>query len=285
MSGFIFSCILVAALMHALWNVLLKSGSDKPLETAAANFIKALLALPVLLIYGLPEPETYPYIAASIVLHLAYFYLVASAYRFGDLNFAYPIMRGTAPILTLVFGYLFLNEQVSNSVMMGIFLVSAGVILLGLRKTGTSVHHLKALLFALGNALVIALYTIIDGHGVRLSNNAWSYVSLLMFLHGCIFLLLVFWQRKRQQLLSVSLSYLRSRFMYPLIGGACIIGSYAIALWAMTQAPISLVAAVRETSVLFAFLFGVLYLKESLYPQRILGAIGVCGGLVLIRIS
>jgi drug/metabolite transporter (DMT)-like permease len=285
MSGFIFSCILVAALMHALWNVLLKSGSDKPLETAAANFITALLALPVLLIYGLPEPETYPYIAASIVLHLAYFYLVASAYRFGDLNFAYPIMRGTAPILTLVFGYLFLNEQVSNSVMMGIFLVSAGVILLGLRKTGTSVHHLKALLFALGNALVIALYTIIDGHGVRLSNNAWSYVSLLMFLHGCIFLLLVFWQRKRQQLLSVSLSYLRSRFMYPLIGGACIIGSYSIALWAMTQAPISLVAAVRETSVLFAFLFGVLYLKESLYPQRILGAIGVCGGLVLIRIS
>ncbi len=285
MSGFIFSCILVAALMHALWNVLLKSGSDKPLETAAANFVTALLALPVLLIYGLPEPETYPYIAASIVLHLAYFYLVASAYRFGDLNLAYPIMRGTAPILTLVFGYLFLNEQVSNSVMTGIFLVSAGVILLGLHKSGASVHHLKALLFALGNALVIALYTVIDGHGVRLSNNAWSYVSLLMFLHGCIFLLLVFWQRKRQQLLFVSLSYLRSRLMYPLIGGACIIGSYSIALWAMTQVPISLVAAVRETSVLFAFLFGVFYLKESLYPQRILGAIGVCGGLVLIRIS
>ncbi len=285
MSGFIFSCILVAALMHALWNVLLKSGSDKPLETAAANFVTALLALPVLLIYGLPEPETYPYIAASIVLHLAYFYLVASAYRFGDLNFAYPIMRGTAPILTLMFGYLFLNEQVSNSVMMGIFLVSAGVILLGLHKSGASVHHLKGLLFALGNALVIAVYTIVDGHGVRLSNNAWSYVSLLMFLHGCIFLLLVFWQRKRQQLLSASLSYLRSRFMYPLIGGACIIGSYSIALWAMTQAPISLVAAVRETSVLFAFLFGVLYLKESLYPQRILGAVGACGGLVLIRIS
>ncbi len=285
MSGFIFSCILVAALMHALWNVLLKSGSDKPLETAAANFVTALLALPVLLIYGLPEPETYPYIAASIVLHLAYFYLVASAYRFGDLNFAYPIMRGTAPILTLMFGYLFLNEQVSNSVMMGIFLVSAGVILLGLHKSGASVHHLKGLLFALGNALVIAVYTIVDGYGVRLSNNAWSYVSLLMFLHGCIFLLLVFWQRKRQQLLSASLSYLRSRFMYPLIGGACIIGSYSIALWAMTQAPISLVAAVRETSVLFAFLFGVLYLKESLYPQRILGAVGVCGGLVLIRIS
>lgn len=285
MSGFVFSCILVAALMHALWNVLLKSSSDKPLETAAANFITALLALPVLLIYGLPEPETYPYIATSIVLHLAYFYLVASAYRFGDLNLAYPIMRGTAPILTLMFGYLFLNEQVSNNVMTGIFLVSAGVILLGLHKTGTSVNHLKALLFALGNALVIALYTIVDGHGVRLSNNAWSYVSLLMFLHGCIFLLLVIWQRKHQKLLSVSLGYLRSRFMYPLIGGACIIGSYSIALWAMTQVPISLVAAVRETSVLFAFLFGVLYLKESLYPQRILGAIGVCGGLVLIRIS
>lgn len=270
--------------MHALWNILLKSGLDKNLETAVANFATGILAIPLLLIYGLPDPETFPYIAVSIVLHLIYFYFVASAYRFGDLNLAYPIMRGAAPLLTLLFGYLFLREHVSDGVIAGIFLVSAGVILLGLRKTTTSAHHLKALFFALINALVIALYTIVDGHGVRLSNNAWSYVSLLMFLHGCVFISLVLWQRHRQKLLPESFSYIRARLMYPLIGGTCIIGSYSIALWAMTQAPISLVAAVRETSVLFAFLFGTLYLKESLYPQRILGAIGVCLGLILIRI-
>ena len=284
MSGFVFSCILGAALMHALWNILLKSASDKNLETAVANFSTAILALPLLVIYGLPDPQTFPYIALSIVLHLIYFYLVASAYRLGDLNLAYPIMRGAAPLLTLLFGYVFLHEQVSDGVIAGIFLVSAGVILLGLRKTTSSAHHLKALLFALTNALVIALYTIVDGHGVRLSNNAWSYVSLLMFSHGCVFLSLVLWQRRRQQLLPESFSYVRSRLMYPLIGGACIIGSYSIALWAMTQAPISLVAAVRETSVLFAFLFGTLYLKESPHPQRIIGALGICLGLILIRI-
>ncbi|NCV04096.1 MAG: phosphonate utilization protein [Burkholderiaceae bacterium] len=284
MSGFVFSCILGAALMHALWNILLKSASDKNLETAVANFATAILALPLLVIYGLPDPQTFPYIALSIALHLIYFYLVASAYRFGDLNLAYPIMRGAAPLLTLLFGYVFLREQVSDGVIAGIFLVSAGVILLGLRKTTSSAHHLKALLFALGNAIVIALYTIVDGHGVRLSNNAWSYVSLLMFSHGCVFLSLVLWQRHRQQSLPESFSYIKSRLMYPLIGGTCIIGSYSIALWAMTQAPISLVAAVRETSVLFAFLFGTLYLKESPYPQRMIGALGICLGLILIRI-
>ena len=285
MSGFVLSCILGAALMHALWNILLKSASDKNLETAVANFATAILALPLLVTYGLPDPQAFPYIALSIALHLIYFYLVTSAYRFGDLNLTYPIMRGAAPLLTLLFGYVFFYEQVSDGVIAGIFLVSAGVILLGLRKTASSAHHLKALLFAITNALVIAFYTIVDGHGVRLSNNAWSYVSLLMFLHGCAFFTLTLWQRHRQQVLSESLIYLRSRFLHPIIGGTCIIGFYSIALWAMTQAPISLVAAVRESSVLFAFLFATFYLKETVYPQRIIGAIGVCLGLVLIRLN
>lgn len=262
MSSFVFSCILLAALMHAGWNILLKSGTDKTLEIATANFIAALLALPLLFKYGLPEQEVFLYIFLSVVIHLIYFLLVASAYRFGDLNLTYPIMRGLAPILTLLFGFIFLNEHISNSIIGGIFLVSAGVILLGLRITNSSEHHLKALIFALINSFVIALYTIIDGYGVRLSNNAWSYVGLLMLLHGCVFVSLLAWQRHRKNLFYESLNYLSKRWIYPIIGGGCIIGSYSIALWAMTQIPISLVAALRETSVLFAFLFGVIYLKS-----------------------
>ena len=285
MNGFVFSSILVAALMHAGWNILLKSGSDKTLEIAIANFIAALLALLLLFNYGLPEQESFLYIFLSVALHLIYFLLVATAYRFGDLNLAYPIMRGMAPILTLLFGLIFLHEYISNSVAIGIFLVSAGVILLGLRITNSSGNHSKALIFALTNSFVIALYTLVDGYGVRLNNDAWSYVGLLMFLHGCVFLLLVLWQRHHQGLFYESLAYLRKRWLFPIIGGGCIIGSYSIALWAMTQIPISLVAALRETSVLFAFLFGVFYLKEPLYPQRILGILGVCLGLVLIRIN
>ena len=285
MNGFVFSSILLAALMHAGWNILLKSGSDKTLEIAIANFMAAILSLFLLFHYGLPEQKSYLFIFLSLALHLVYFFLVASAYRFGDLNLTYPIMRGLAPILTLLFGFVFLNEHISTGVTIGIFLVSAGVILLGLRITNSSENHTKALIFALTNSLVIALYTLVDGYGVRLNSNAWSYVGLLMFLHGCVFLTLVIWQRRHQGLLFGSLSYLKTRWPYPLIGGGCIIGSYSIALWAMTQVPISLVAALRETSVLFAFLFGVLYLKESLYPQRILGILGVCLGLICIRMN
>ena len=111
MNGFVFSSILVAALMHAGWNILLKSGSDKTLEIAIANFTAALLALLLLFNYGLPEQESFLCIFLSVALHLIYFLLVATAYRFGDLNLAYPIMRGMAPILTLLFGLIFLNPS------------------------------------------------------------------------------------------------------------------------------------------------------------------------------
>jgi drug/metabolite transporter (DMT)-like permease len=286
MSGFVFFFILIAALMHACWNTLLKSSPDKNLETAIANFFTSLLSLPVLIYFGLPDFQSYPYILASVILHVLYFYMVASAYRFGDLNLTYPVMRGLAPIITLLFGFLLLRESIANEMVIGVLLISGGVILLGLKRTNASGDHVKALIFAGGNAIVIATYTITDGIGVRLSQNAWSYVSLLMFLNGICLASLTLWQRRSNgSVLSNTVLYLQERAAYPLIGGACIIGSYSLALWAMTQAPISLVAAVRETSVLFAFLFGAAYLKESMNLFRTLGVLGICIGLILIRIT
>ncbi len=285
MSGFVFISILMAAFMHACWNTLMKSAPDKNLETAFANFFTALFSVPFLLIFGLPEPQTYPYILLSLALHLIYFYVVAAAYRFGDLSLAYPIMRGLAPIFTLLFSFLLLNEVIEDEMILGVLLISLGVVLLGLQKTTVSAGHSKAFLFACGNAIIIAAYTIVDGQGARLSGNAWSYVGLLMFMNGLIFPALLFWQRKRVAPIMQSIAYLKQRVIYLLIGGFCIIGSYSIALWAMTQAPISLVAAIRETSVLFAFLFAIRFLRERLYPQRVLGIIGICIGLIVIRMT
>ncbi len=271
--------------MHACWNTLLKSSPDKNLETALANLFTSLLSIPLLIYFGLPNLLSYPYILLSVLLHVIYFYLVASAYRFGDLNLTYPVMRGLAPIMTLLFGFLLLRESIATEMAIGVLLISSGVILLGLRKTNTSQDHVKALIFACGNAIVIATYTITDGIGVRLSQNAWSYVSLLMFLNGLCLASFTLWQRRSSSVLSNTILYLKQRGTYPLIGGACIIGSYSLALWAMTQAPISLVAAIRETSVLFAFLFGATYLKESMSFARTLGILGICAGLILIRIT
>ena len=285
MSGFLFLSVLVAAMMHATWNTLMKSAPDKNLETALANFSTSLVAIPFLLIYGLPEPETYIYIFLSLVLHVIYFYTVASAYRYGDLNMAYPIMRGVAPILTLIIGGLLFEEAIHAWMVVGIVLICLGVVLLGFNKSPSTVHHQKTLLFALGNAVIIAAYTLVDGQGARLANQVWSYVGMLLFLNGYVFPAILFWQRKNSFTRTQTLQYIQARGIHALIGGSCVMGSYSIVLWAMTQAPIATVAAVRETSVLFAFMFAVVFLKEPLYPLRIVGMLGVCCGVVLIRFA
>jgi drug/metabolite transporter (DMT)-like permease len=280
MSGFLFLSVLVAAMMHATWNTLMKSAPDKNLETALANFSTSLVAIPFLLIYGLPEPETYIYILLSLVLHVIYFYTVASAYRYGDLNMAYPIMRGVAPILTLIIGGILFEEAIHAWMVVGIVLICVGVVFLGFNKSPSTVHHQKTLLFALGNA-----YTLVDGQGARLANQVWSYVGMLLFLNGYVFPAILFWQRKNSFTRTQTLQYIQARGIHALIGGSCVMGSYSIVLWAMTQAPIATVAAVRETSVLFAFMFAVVFLKEPLYPLRIVGMLGVCCGVVLIRFA
>jgi drug/metabolite transporter (DMT)-like permease len=285
MSGFLFLSVLVAAMMHATWNTLMKSAPDKNLETALANFSTSLVAIPFLLIYGLPEPETYIYILLSLVLHVIYFYTVASAYRYGDLNMAYPIMRGVAPILTLIIGGILFEEAIHAWMVVGIVLICVGVVFLGFNKSPSTVHHQKTLLFALGNAVIIAAYTLVDGQGARLANQVWSYVGMLLFLNGYVFPAILFWQRKNSFTRTQTLQYIQARGIHALIGGSCVMGSYSIVLWAMTQAPIATVAAVRETSVLFAFMFAVVFLKEPLYPLRIVGMLGVCCGVVLIRFA
>ena len=285
MSGFLFLSVLVAAMMHATWNTLMKSAPDKNLETALANFSTSLVAIPFLLIYGLPEPETYIYILLSLVLHVIYFYTVASAYRYGDLNMAYPIMRGVAPILTLIIGGILFEEAIHAWMVVGIVLICVGVVFLGFNKSPSTVHHQKTLLFALGNAVIIAAYTLVDGQGARLANQVWSYVGMLLFLNGYVFPAILFWQRKNSFTRTQTLQYIQARGIHALIGGSCVMGSYSIVLWAMTQAPIATVAAVRETSVLFAFMFAVVFLKEPLYPLRIVGMLSVCCGVVLIRFA
>lgn len=285
MSGFLFLSVLVAAMMHATWNTLMKSAPDKNLETALANFSTSLVAIPFLLIYGLPEPETYIYIFLSLVLHVIYFYTVASAYRYGDLNMAYPIMRGVAPILTLIIGGLLFEEAIHAWMVVGIVLICLGVVLLGFNKSPSTVNHQKTLLFALGNAVIIAAYTLVDGQGARLANQVWSYVGMLLFLNGYVFPAILFWQRRSSFTRTQTLQYIQARGIHALIGGACVMGSYSIVLWAMTQAPIATVAAVRETSVLFAFIFAVVFLKEPLYPLWIVGMLGVCCGVLLIRFA
>jgi len=286
MSSFVVAAVLFGALLHAGWNALVKSSGDKELDTALLHFIGSVVALPALLFVGLPPSVALPFIGASIVIHIAYYVTLAGAYKHGDLGLTYPIMRGSAPLLVALGSSLVLGESLSALAWAGVLGVTVGVAMVGLAHPGEALHHRRALAFALCNAVVIASYTFVDGKGVRLTvahgATALSYVLLLFVLDGFPYPALVVLKRDAAGRRAI-VAYARKRWPLAALGGAASIGSYAIALWAMTRAPVAAVSALRETSVLFATVLGAWLLKERLGAQRLAGAAVIVAGVVALR--
>jgi phosphonate utilization associated putative membrane protein len=283
--------VLFGALLHAGWNALVKSSGDKELDTALVHFLGALVALPFALWFGLPPPAAWPFVGASVAIHIAYYITLAGAYRHGDLGLTYPIMRGSAPLLVALGSSFVLGEALSALAWLGVLAVTLGVALVGLSHRGAALqgavlHHRRALGFALTNAVVIAAYTFVDGTGVRITAAvgaaAASYVLWLFVLDGLPYPALVYFRRDAAARRAIHV-YARGRWPLAACGGAASIGSYLIALWAMTRAPVALVAALRETSVLFATALSVLVLGERFGAQRALGAFVIVAGVVALR--
>jgi phosphonate utilization associated putative membrane protein len=270
--------VLTGALMHASWNALVKSSADKALDTALIHVLCSLLALPVLFIVGLPPVHVWPYVLASLIIHVGYYIALAGALKHGELGLAYPLMRGTAPLLVALGSYLLLDEALSSMGWLGIVMISSGVLMLGM--SAGLLQHRKAVFFALSNAVLIALYTVVDARGARESGHVAQYIALLFALDGWPFAALVFMQRKGQVW-----PYVRGRWLLATAGAMASLSSYAIALWAMTVAPVALVAALRETSVLFAVILGGWLLKERWTRWRIVGAISIVAGVVALRLG
>jgi len=271
--------VLGAGLLHASWNAMLKSapGGDPMLDTAsvvAGSSVWALLLLPFV---GMPAPAAWAFIAASSAVHFAYYITLAHAYRTGDLSFAYPLMRGTAPLIATLLSILFLREWPTLQVAFGILLICAGIV--GIAFVGRNPHPRAAVLFALANAAIIAIYTLVDGAGARASGGPASYAVWLTFLETLPFLCWIRWQRG-----PTAVTYIARSWRRGLIGGAASLGAYGIVLWAMTRAPIAAVAALRETSVLFAALIGALWLKEGFGWPRLAGAASVVAGVAALKL-
>lgn len=284
----VIGAVLFGALLHATWNALVKSSGDKPLDTALVHALGSVVALPLVFIFGLPPPAALPFIAASLVIHIGYYVALAGAYQHGELSLTYPIMRGSAPLLVALFSGLVLGEFPTPLAWAGILGITAGVALVGLAHPGDTLHHGKALAYAFANALIIALYTFVDGKGVRSTvaagHGALAYVSLLFVLDGFPYAALV-WSRRTAVQRREALAYARRRWPLAALGGAASIGSYAIALWAMTRAPVASVAALRETSVLFATVLATVLLKERFGLQRALGTLVIVGGVMALRLG
>ena len=268
---------------------MIKSTPDKQLATALIHVLGGAVALPLVLLAGLPPQAALPYLAASIIIHIGYYIALAGAYQHGDLGLTYPIMRGLAPLLVAIASGIVIGEQLSAAGWLGVAGISLGVLLVGLsRAVFAQGAHRSAIGFALCNAVIIAIYTVVDGLGVRVAvqqgGNPLQYVALLFLLDGFPYFVLVMRQRKGQQRAD-AWTYMRAHWPLALLGTVASLGSYGIALWAMTQAPVAAVAALREVSVLFAALLGAIFLKESFGLQRGAGTLLIVGGIAALRLA
>jgi drug/metabolite transporter (DMT)-like permease len=280
----VLSAVLGAALLHALWNSLVKSADDKFLSSALVALWCGLAAFAAALILPWPSRAAAPFIAASALIHIVYFLLVGRLYRNADLSVAYPIMRGLAPLAAALIALAALGEAPGPVAALGIAILVGGVLLMGVSGLAHGRIDRATLAIALANSLVIAVYSVIDGEGARVSGagarfafayNAWAdaltalaYAPILVALRGR----------------AIPIAFVRD-WRRGLVGGLAAFVGYAVVIWAMTKAPIAAVAALRETSVVFAALIGVALLGEPFRAQRAFAALVILAGVVTLRLA
>jgi drug/metabolite transporter (DMT)-like permease len=281
MDAYVFAAVLFAAACHAGWNATIKRGLDPLATTVLISIGAAIVAAACLPVVGLPDRAAWPWCVASVLIHLFYFAALIESYRAGDMGQVYPIARGSAPLMTATATALFIGERLGLLGWCGIILLVAGVLLLSLRG-GRELAQLdrRAVGFALFTAVTICAYSVVDGVGARLAVSANAY-SIALFL-GIAPVMLIYALVRRGHAVIPAMG---RNWGLGLAGGALQLGSYGIAIWAMTLAPIAIVAALRETSVLFGAAIAVIFLKEPLRASRIGAALMIVAGLVLIRLQ
>jgi len=273
----VFCILLFAALLHASWNAIVKAGSDKLYSAIAVSGSAALIALILLPFSPQPSLASVPFLAASCVLQVIYTVLVAKTYQVSDMSQSYPLMRGTAPLLVALISVLILGDTLSAMAWVGIVVICLSI--LGMAFNGRHQAR-RGIVLALLNSCFIAAYTLVDGTGVRVAGSALGYTLWTFFMNG--FCLLLWAMLTRRQAIS---RYLVANWKKGLPGGIGTMGSYGLALWAMTQAPLAVVAALRETSILFGAVIAFALLKEKVAGLRIVAACGIAAGAILLRLS
>lgn len=280
MSSGIFFAILLAAFIHAFWNTLLKSCSDEFSAILAMSLVSGIVALPILPFITSPEKESWPWIVAAAMLHTGYKIFLAKAYKIADLSQVYPLARGAAPIIIAIVLLTFFNETIVVTNLIAIVVISLGMLLMAF-KGGNFVSGLEpmALVFAMVTAGIIAGYSIVDGIGARIAGTASGFI-LWMSIGDAIGMIIY---AKLFHGNSV-FRKLRGDWKTGSTAGILALISYWIAVWAFTQAPISLVAALRETSIIFAVLIAFFVLKEPISIWRWVSVLIITMGATITKL-
>ena len=284
--------VLGSALLHALWNAMVRSAGDKFSSTVWIVTGAALWSLPLLVWVAPPAAPSLPYLLASVLIHGVYFTLVALSYRGSELGVVYPLMRGSAPAFTALLGVAWLGESLSALAAGGVTLVCVGVWATAWgawraqANAGLPLQR-SSWMLALLNAGVIAIYTLVDGAGVRLAGEALSYTLYLFvgtaLMMGLLQLARMRWLQPRLQ--AAPTQPRATAWRLAAWGGAGTLGAYGLVLWAFAQAPVAQVAALRESSIVFALLIGAVFLKERLTPIKWLAAGLIGAGAVLLKLG
>ncbi|MGR3661851.1 MAG: EamA family transporter [Paracoccaceae bacterium] len=278
MSGATFALVLTAAVLHASWNAMLKVSGDKAVMLGLISLGHVVFGAIMACFVPFPAVESWPYLAASTLIHFAYYALLNYSYRLGDLSLVYPIARGIVPVLVALGAQITIGETLPFQTWIGVLIVSGGVLLLSSDALRTSASR-KAVPVAITTGLVIALYSVTDGLGVRQSQAALGYIAWLFILE--VFVVAFVCLLRGRQMLTIP----RRTLVLGIVGGVVSATAYGLVIYAKVSAPLGVVSALRETSVLFAGLIGVLLLGERPWRKRLVAAFVVVAGILVIALN
>jgi drug/metabolite transporter (DMT)-like permease len=277
LSNTVFLVVLLAAFMHAAWNALIKERGDRFFSISTLGVAQGLISLAIVPFVGLPEKAVWGWIAASAALHTGYKLFLIRAYSAGELGQVYPLARGSAPLLSSLIALVFLHEMLGPFLWMGVIVLCAGIALMAFKGGAVGALDAKAVFWALGTSLFITGYTIVDAVGARSAMSAATYV-VWMFVFDGLAIALVYAGVRRGRVVAVA-----RELPFGILTATLSLGAYWLIIWAMTKAPIGAVAALRESSILFALAISVIFLRERASGWRVASALTILAGVILMR--
>lgn len=280
MSTTVFLAVLLAALLHASWNALVKGGSDKLLNMSAVVLGHVPIAIVCVLFSPIPARASWPFIVAGVVLHVGYQFALLVSYRVGDLTQVYPIARGSAPIIVAAISIVFLGVHLGMVELVAVGLIGAGIVSLSLVRQQNGLRNRKAAALALLTGCFIAAYSLNDGYGARAAGTALGFYGWLTIGNALVFASIIGITKP-----GVLGAIPREGKRVFVIGGVASFVAYALVIWAFTMAPIALVTALRETSIVFALLIGIVFLKERVDLAKVLATMATILGAAMLRLS
>ena len=275
----VFFVILLATILHAIWNAMVKHHPDKAIAVLAIVLGHIPLALICIFYFPLPGKESLPYIVASVLAHQGYQWYMLNSYKVGVYTNVYPIFRGFGPLLATLISIIFLGVVFKIATLVSILLICAGIMFLGLFGSKNQ-NQIEIIKYSLLTGSFIGLYSLIDGYGARVSVSAISYISF-SFLFSALFFPIILKLNKHENIFSKVFKDAKMIFW---VGGSISFIIYVIVVWGFTKAPIPLVAALRETSIFFSIFIGYFFLKETINLKKIISIVLIVIGVVGIKL-